>query len=86
MGHTNNVTIFTTAFTCLPKNQKQQLHFYTGYYSIEFWDAKSTFNIVNPLTTKSEKVSNKTSPYNIHTFYTGDKNIETYQVEAAISI
>ena len=46
MGHTNNVTICTTAFTCLQKNQKQQLHFYTGYNSTDFWDAKSTFNIV----------------------------------------
>ena len=45
-GHKNKVTTFATAFTCLPKNHKQQLHLYVGYYSISFLDAKSTFNIV----------------------------------------
>ena len=44
----NKVTIFATAFACLPKNKKQQLHFYIGYYAISFWDAKYTFSIIEP--------------------------------------
>ena len=44
--HKNKVTTFATAFTCLPKNQKQKLEFYIVSYSISFWDGKLTFNIV----------------------------------------
>ena len=43
MRHKNTITIFAAAFTCLPINQKEQLHFYTVYYAIRFWCYIHTF-------------------------------------------